>query len=261
MVNQRPRNSRFRTSPSSMAARRKTRDRGGRLHHADTLARRPRVAPELPNAFLHDWKDLDKKDRCLACGGKGHMARECPSKLKGPRGSPTSTTPTSRPTSPTSPSTATRMVRIDESKNEVQEAIVQPEVLASPAAPATELKDMLTEASKVLKALSATHLKSLHLGQLGREVELSKGTENFFSEPVPSGLLDSGASNPLRRAIKRGDGLFNTGGCDVGGRGHKDLEPDPFGHDRCPRIKQRQHPAYRSPRCPHPRFGVQTILV
>ena len=155
--------------------------------------------------FLHDWKDLDKKDRCLACGGKGHMARECPTKAKGPKGAPTSSNSTSRPTSPTSSTTATRTVRIDESKNEMREASAQPEPSSSSmAAPTTELKDMLAEAGKVLKALSATHLKSLHLEQPDCVKDPGEKKEQIDQEPTVefSGLLDSGASNPLRRATK-----------------------------------------------------------
>ena len=72
------------------------------------------------------------------------------------------------------------------------------------AAPTTELKDMLAEAGKVLKALSATHLKSLHLEQPDCVKDPGEKKNHIDQEPTVefSGLLDSGASNPLRRATK-----------------------------------------------------------
>ena len=150
--------------------------------------------------FLHDWKGLDKKDRCLACGGRGHMARECPTKVKGQRPNTQSAAQGSAPTSPT---TTTRAVRIDESKNEVKEPLLQQAAATQMASDhAAELKGMLAEAGKVLKALSATHLKSLHLGHPMPEDNFYDKIGLFEEETKSTGLLDSGASNPLRMASK-----------------------------------------------------------
>ena len=94
-------------------------------------------------------------------------------------------------------------MRIDESKNEVREPPAQPEAVPSAAiGQAAELKDMLAEAGKVLKALSATHLKSLHLGSATSEDDVYQKIGQFEEEMQPTGLLDSGASNPLRMASK-----------------------------------------------------------
>ena len=78
--------------------------------------------------FKHTWDGLEKRERCLECGGKGHQARECPTKVTRsqeavpkvpPPRHPSSTSSTS-PTTMTSTSTA-RVVRVDEAKNEIQE--------------------------------------------------------------------------------------------------------------------------------------------
>ena len=148
--------------------------------------------------FLHEWKGLDKKDRCLACGGKGHLARECPTKQKGLHHAASTPSLTSASMSPT---TSTRSVRIDESRNEVQEPPAVTE-LGPPAAQAAELKDMLAEAGKVLKALPATHLKSLQLDISLNGSDIFEKIEQFQEEIKTGGLLDSGASNPLRTATK-----------------------------------------------------------
>eukprot|EP00439_Symbiodinium_sp_Y106_P063432 s3839_g9.t2 len=66
--------------------------------------------------FQHSWEGLDKKDRCLVCGGKGHGAKECPTK-KGPTS--TGNSPKAAPEKPaaaasSSSTTSARTVRVDE---------------------------------------------------------------------------------------------------------------------------------------------------
>ena len=87
----------------------------------------------------------------------------------------TRSTTTASPTPPTTPS-ARRAVRIDETKNQLVEAAPEQPPAQSPMAPsgqpqtqpatassgtAAELKEVLCEASKMLKALTAAQAKSL----------------------------------------------------------------------------------------------------
>ena len=108
--------------------------------------------------FQHSWEGLEQRERCLAGGGKGHFAKECPTK-KGapkppnPKTSATTTTTTSAPTTPSA-----RTARVDETKNQIQ--IVELPVASAPSAstascPASGLRDVLNEAGKMLKVLSA----------------------------------------------------------------------------------------------------------
>ena len=72
---------------------------------------------------------------------------------------------------------AARAVRVDEAKNEIQEIpAVQPQP-STASMPTSELREVLNEAGKMLKAMSAG---------------------NDFEGDAPMGLLDSGASHPLR---------------------------------------------------------------
>ena len=102
---------------------------------------------------------------------------------------------------------------MDESKNEVREPNAQTQ--HSPiTTTTTELKDMLAEAGKVLKALSTAHMKSMKTTGLNDEVgsqvdregsyglgRLHGGSNGLENEDKSlGGLLDSGASNSLRPA-------------------------------------------------------------
>ena len=162
--------------------------------------------------YMHSWEGLEQKERCLVCGGKGHVAKECPTKRpQRPKGVPNSSPSSTASPSPTS--TATRSVRVDESKNEVHEPNAQTQ--HSPiTTTTTELKDMLAEAGKVLKALSTAHMKSMKTTGLNDEVggqvdgegsyglgRLHGGCNGLENEDKSlGGLLDSGASNSLRPA-------------------------------------------------------------
>ena len=88
--------------------------------------------------FLHSWEGLDKKERCLHCGGQGHVAKECPVK-KTPPSSNGNTPKNDKNNQGGTSSTATRTVRIDD----------KPEVSPIPASSGettsaqADLKDVL----------------------------------------------------------------------------------------------------------------------
>eukprot|EP00439_Symbiodinium_sp_Y106_P048300 s3792_g6.t1 len=164
--------------------------------------------------FKHSWDGLDKKDRCMNCGGKGHPSKECPVKKpqvpqgnKDGRDKPSSST--------TTPST--RTVKIDE----------KPEVNPIPARQseenpsASDIKDVLADVGKMLKATQATSLKALKVqasdypedlpdvGESLKKVDVNHGSRedegrggNGILEDSPAGLLDSGASHPMRPATE-----------------------------------------------------------
>ena len=155
--------------------------------------------------FAHSWEGLEKEraSRCLECGGK-HMVKDCVNK-KG--GSPTSTStakapPATKATPPTSSSSTTtnKTVRIEETSGngdgtqEVQQA---------------DLKEVLADVGKMLKAMSATTLRKASV----RTDPLKQRICMFSAEHYPpkteledegknGGLLDSGASNAMRAATE-----------------------------------------------------------
>ena len=108
--------------------------------------------------FKHSWDGMESKDRCLACGGKGHLAKECPTKKNAAAKS------TPRAPSAT-PDPAARSVRVDEAKNQVVEvpaatSTAIPAATSSASSQASELREVLNEAGKMLKALSAAQAKA-----------------------------------------------------------------------------------------------------
>ena len=131
------------------------------------------------------------------------MAKECPTKRPpkpkaGPSSSPTSTA------TPSPTAASSRTVRVDEGKNEVHEPVQEPTTSTSTTT-TSELKEMLAEAGKVLKALSTAHVKSLQKATTQHNPEdVVEGhpqrDEWDDCQHLAGGLLDSGASNPLRQA-------------------------------------------------------------
>ncbi|CAE7708795.1 unnamed protein product [Symbiodinium sp. CCMP2592] len=155
--------------------------------------------------FLHSWEGLEKErpTRCLACGGK-HMAKECPNK-KG--GSPTSTANARTPSTTrngneqngaTSSTTTTRAVRIEEKpEGEKNEAT------ASTPTTTTELKEVLADVGKMLKAMTAvTTIKHVKVQDdpLWAKIKMLSAKLGYDEEEGTGGLLDSGASHPMRVA-------------------------------------------------------------
>ena len=164
--------------------------------------------------YKHSWEGLEQKDRCLACGAKGHMARDCPTKKPPPPRTPR--LPTAPPTTPQPKATSSRSVRIDEEKNQTVEPAT-PSTTTQPAAP-SELKEVLAEASKVLKAISTAQAKTVNvvfplvprMGSLLGVMNSASTTTSMDghkeddaeedARSIAREILDSGASNPLRPA-------------------------------------------------------------
>ena len=150
--------------------------------------------------FLHSWEGLEKKDRCLTCGGKGHVAKDCPTK-KSPSTSNNGTPKNAneRTTTPASTSSTTnaRTVRVDDRPDVVPVPSRGSEEGASSAA---EIKEVLADVGKVLKAMTATTLKKFEV----RKTEASNEVpvQRIESEELEEmdGLLDSGASHAMRPA-------------------------------------------------------------
>ena len=165
--------------------------------------------------FLHSWEGIDKVGRCLACGGKNHSAKECPHKKSAATGetintptSPTRSPPTRQPTSSTSSSATTnKNVRIDENP---QVETIPSRPTSSASATGTDpidLKEVLADVGKMLKAMSATTLKAIRVEAadetIEEELRVKRAAEEKESDLERTGLLDSGASHPMRPAEQR----------------------------------------------------------
>ena len=180
--------------------------------------------------FLHTWEGLEreKPSRCLACGGK-HMVKDCPHKkphgtsstTTGPQGASTTTPSTAKapPTTPRNTSStstpavaASKTVRIDDNP-EVEHLPARGSGAAS--SEALDLKEVLADVGKVLKAMSTTTLKKFTVDEAAAEAQQRglMATEEEIPHKVTksavmeqgeneegTGLLDSGASHSLRPA-------------------------------------------------------------
>ena len=180
--------------------------------------------------FLHTWEGLEreKPTRCLACGGK-HMVKDCPHKkphgtsstTTGAQGTSTTPSPTAKapPTTPRNTSStsstataASKTVRIDDNP-EVEH--VPARGVGAVASDALDLKEVLADVGKVLKAMSTTTLKKFTVeeaeaegqqrGLMETEEEIPhKVTKSAVMEQGENeegtGLLDSGASHSMRPA-------------------------------------------------------------
>ena len=180
--------------------------------------------------FLHTWEGLEreKPTRCLACGGK-HMVKECPHKKphgtsSNPAGASSTSTAASStakapPTTPrntastsTTATAASKTVRIDDTP-EVEHVPARGSGAAT--SDTLDLKEVLADVGKVLKAMSTTTLKKFTVEEATTEGQqrglmetkdeiphkVTKSAVMGQSENEEStGLLDSGASHPMRPA-------------------------------------------------------------
>ena len=156
--------------------------------------------------FLHSWTGLEKEkgSRCLACGGK-HMVKDCFNKKSS---SPTATAKAqaqpkaaAQPTTSTSSSSTTmnKTVRVEEPSEAAA-------TTSSQELGATDLKEVLADVGKMLKAMSTTSLKRATVAKdsiLQRINDLSeafcgrRGCDAKDNGEI-GGLLDSGASNAMK---------------------------------------------------------------
>ena len=179
--------------------------------------------------FKHSWEGLEKEknNRCLACGGKAHTAKDCPNK----KGNQATTSPTRQNAIPKAPavtssstsSTATnKNVRIDATPEVATIPARETQQSAAAPGPEVDIKEVLADVGKILKTTTTASNRKLRLEddvKLEDDVELdvscvveADGGESKVQEKVikrvnedsedqdGSGLLDSGASNALRPA-------------------------------------------------------------
>ena len=161
--------------------------------------------------FMHSWEGIEKVGRCLACGGKNHSAKECPHKKPPASGDQASAATTGgKPQGPKSPTTSTtsngssnKNVRIDDTP-QVEPIPARSSSAASSSIETNDLKDVLADVGKMLKAMSATSIRSMRVNEAKNEEapeNVMKRVMDQISEiEGETGLLDSGASHPMRPA-------------------------------------------------------------
>ena len=163
------------TSPTSTA--------GCKFYLADQGCRRGNKCK-----FPHNWKEIprsQRKGKCLVCGSTAHRAKDC----KAPGGGPT--------TPP--PSAATSLPKEEEARPQGksvtfevpgQTALAGPQPAASTSSSSTsgyEMKQLMTEALEELRRMKALDITGERL----------RSMVPWMSR---KGLLDSGATHPLRPA-------------------------------------------------------------
>ena len=159
--------------------------------------------------FKHSWEGIEKEksSRCLACGGKGHTTKDCHTK-KNPTTLPSTKAPPPKPgaTTPTTSSTTTnKTVRTDEVPQVEQIPSRSGQASSSNQEQTLDLKEMLADVGKMLKSMQATSLKRATVLEAGfedklREVEVKLRAVSASEPSSLNGLLDSGASHPMRSA-------------------------------------------------------------
>ena len=178
--------------------------------------------------YLHSWEGIEKEksSRCLACGGK-HMAKECPNKKVqgGSPGGAANSEPKAPPTIPkasppsSSKPPANKTVRIEETQETAQGSSGTGPNQGDGAS--VDLQEVLSDVGKIPKAMSASSIKKFTLdggeqpsSPMGMEpmAVLPDGAEETPKmaamelkeyEEASTGLLDSGASHPMRPASPR----------------------------------------------------------
>ena len=160
--------------------------------------------------FMHSWDGLEKTGRCLACGGKNHSVKECPNK-KAPTADASSATPSSQRTgttrssasSSTTNATSNKNVRIDENP-QVEPIPARSSSTSASGGDQVDLKEVLADVGKMLKAMSATSLKAMRVATDKTKVEMDRMIKTVCEDGVSveelTGLLDSGASHAMRPA-------------------------------------------------------------
>ena len=155
------------------------------------------------------------------------MVKDCPNKKAqgnqgNQRGAPEQKGPQATPKAPATPSTttaaATKTVRIDEVP-EVESVESRTAAGGAVEASTADLRDVLADVGKVLKAMSATTIKKIFVSEA---VDTSEPEPETIQEAVEedslpklaaaearsehdqaTGLLDSGASHPMRPASEQ----------------------------------------------------------
>lgn len=142
------------------------------------------------------------------------MTKECPNKKAASNKSTSTTTPPKAPTpspkSSSSPTTTSvnKTVRIDD-RPEVENVPSREEEASSSAdRPAPDLKEVLADVGKMLKAMSAGNMKKASVIEVGfeeklKQVEAAMKTATIASTTSAEGLLDSGASHAMRKASEK----------------------------------------------------------
>ena len=152
-------------------------------------------------SFSHNFTRKERAGRCWTCGSTLHQQTACPTKQDG--GSPTAKSKASAPKAPAQPQVAAVLTEPPPAPLPSTSATGPAASTASSSAstapttstlPEGDLKDLLKEASAMLKEIR--QLKMLSLSQV------EKCARELGCDPIEgrTGLLDSGASHPYREA-------------------------------------------------------------
>ena len=162
--------------------------------------------------FKHDWSKVqDQRERCRECSAKGHFAKDCPTKnSKGdgkgkgkPKGKYGGKSTEGGNQNNASSSAKTAKVEAEASDPQPASASEQ----APEQAPAVQIQALLSDMSNVVKSLTPSSLKAFQVDEPSEPLSALRKVEPevIENEPVEgeTGLVDSGASHPLRTASEQ----------------------------------------------------------
>ena len=152
-----------------------------------------------------EWKHtLDDQRRCWTCGGKDHLANACPRAEQRTEDSPPRSGKGEGKTNGKGKDGkgAARLTKKDEAKTEV--ATPENEKAAEGGTEAETMKGLLEEANKMLRSINARGDEDEKIQKMQKQLEELRRMKvlrltRMVSGPA-QGLLDSGATNPLRPA-------------------------------------------------------------
>ena len=152
--------------------------------------------------------DKDKRERCWVCGAKGHTSKQCPTRTRegasSNGNSPTAAAKAAALAASSTSSTARRNDGKDAASGSAPEtassSATSSAAAMEPQNPSSQVDQLLVEAQRMMKAFidhKSPTIKSLHLPEPAGLASIQEPLDDVMGK---YGLIDSGATHPLRAA-------------------------------------------------------------